>query len=172
MSRYSDAAAARRIAALPLVAMTLATVLQSQAPTRENARGPLTDCPYRRCELTYVPTLFGGRLEVGVGVLSEVGGGFAGGGIVNAVSAVPEARAIAERGQLLQGSAQVIRIAAVIATAVLFQRTRNGSDPAIARSLAIGFGAGLFALGPLVPQAMARDRFIEATDAYNRRLPR
>jgi hypothetical protein len=161
-----------RILILLSIMSGLASQLYSQAPTLRNASVLLPNCPYRQCELTYVPGRFGGRLEVGVGVQSVISGGFSGGGIVDAVSAVPEAERIARRGRALQTTANTIRLASVMGTAALLLAARRTNEPGIARLLAITLGGTSFLIAPMVPQDMAHDRFAEAADAYNRELAR
>ena len=161
-----------RIATIVGTAFVIPAVIAAQAPTVRNAAVLLPDCPYRRCELTYIPGRFGGRLEVGVGVLSEIGGGFSGGGIVQAVAAVPEAARIARRGQVFQGGANTIRLLAVVGTVVLWGVAARSPEPSLARLFGTGAGLTVFFVAPLVPQSVAHDEFGRSTDAYNRELAR
>ncbi len=147
-------------------------VSTAQAPTMRNATVLLPDCPYRQCELTYVPGRFGGRLEVGVGGPTEISAGFSGGGIVRAVAAVPDAARIASRGQAFQGTANTLRVLAVVGTAVLWRVAGRSPDPRLARVFTAGAGVTAFFLFPVIPQSMACDEFHQATDVYNRQLAR
>lgn len=161
-----------RILAILVAVLIMPTAILAQAPTVRNASVLLPDCPYRRCELTYIPGRFGGRLEVGVGGPSEISAGFSGGGIVRAVSAVPEAERIARRGQAFQGTANTIRVLAVVGTAVLWRLAVRSPEPGLARLYSASAGAFAFFVAPLVPQSIAYDEFHRATDAYNRELGR
>jgi hypothetical protein len=155
-----------------VLSVLMAAAAVGQSPTVRNATVLLPDCPYRQCELSYVPGRFGGHLEVGVGVLAEIGGGPTGAGIVRAVAAVPAAARIARAGQRAQTSATAIRVVAVVATAIAWQQAGKTLDPQLARLFIGTGGLLLFSVGPLVPQDMAHDRFGRAADAYNRELGR
>lgn len=161
-----------RIFATLVAVLVMPATITPQAPTVRNAAVLLPNCPYRQCEPTYVPGRFGGPLEVGVGSPSEISAGFSGGGIVLAVSAVPEAERIARRGQAFQGTANTIRVLAVVGTAVLWRLAGRSPEPGLARLYSASAGAFAFFVAPLVPQSIAYDEFHRATDAYNRELGR
>jgi hypothetical protein len=130
------------------------------------------DCPYRQCELTYRTGAFGGRLEVGEHALTTIGGGFGSGGIVRAMSAVPEAARIARRGRVAQVTASTLRVLVVAGTVVGWHAAGRSLDPPLAR-LFIGAGGVLyFGLVPFVPQSIAHGQFQRATEVYNRELGR
>jgi hypothetical protein len=89
-----------RVLSLTLTSLMLVFDLAAQSPTVRNAAVLPFDCPYRQCELTYRTGAFGGRLQVGVDARSEIGSGFTGGGIVRAMSGVPQAARIGRRAHV------------------------------------------------------------------------
>jgi hypothetical protein len=146
--------------------------LRAQGPTVAATQSALSRCSYETCAIRLDRSLFGGRrVTVGLDAKSTPMG--IGGGLVNAVAAVPQAAEEAQRGR--GNSIKAFAAGVIGALAVTWSVSGTGSDALewnngkVFGGLALGLAATLTA----GQQAVYAERhFSRAVWLYNREIPR
>lgn len=162
--------------AVSIIAVTVSGAFDAgaQGPTLDNARGVLQGCTYDSCALRLSTHLFRG-VTVRKGLSGpEEQMGFAGGGIVRAVAAVPSAATEAAIGHRRYRRGGIFTLVGTIASSTLaVLAVRDANSRTLTRNLWIGagvMGGATFYGGTLI--ARGDESFSRALWLYNREIPR